>query len=545
MRFIRFLLERSYKQLIPIIILSAIAGLSGAFAMKKLNTAIHFEIEDIRIFSLQLFTSIGVFIVASLISTKLITRHCYFILMELKRSLSEKVCNGDFKTLEAKREEINTIFTKDMDNFQMIVSRLPDVIIGFTIMISTITYIFLLSYKIGLCIIGICLCIMLIVYYMNKLLLGYSKKVLITWRRNFRLFHTMVFGMKEIYLNASLRNHLTSTIIPDALKQEQKATEKERVNIQISAKLSESLFLIGMGLIILLINLVQFEDLEVFTQVFTIILFLLAPSKSINGFFKALPVLNASLENVMNFQIGFDMRQNKEAATEELTAPFTEITFNDVRFSYIPNDPSAFSIGPLNLTLFPSEIVFIVGGNGSGKTTFFKILSGLYQPTSGDIRFGSEQIDDKNLQSYRDHFDAIFADNHLFDEMTHLDCSDNEIRELLKAYRLPDSIKVENQKISSINLSSGESKRLALIHLLLSDKKIILLDEWAAHQDFYHREKFYLETLPELKKQGKTIIVISHDERYFHIADRILRFSDGELIHENTDVLNNQTNQSH
>jgi putative ATP-binding cassette transporter len=67
---------------------------------------------------------------------------------------------------------------------------------------------------------------------------------------------------------------------------------------------------------------------------------------------------------------------------------------------------------------------------------------------------------------------------------------------------------------------------------LLEDKPVYVLDELAADQDSDFRRRFYEELLPELKALRKTLIVVSHDERYFHVADRVLRMEDGRLVGE-------------
>jgi putative ATP-binding cassette transporter len=88
---------------------------------------------------------------------------------------------------------------------------------------------------------------------------------------------------------------------------------------------------------------------------------------------------------------------------------------------------------------------------------------------------------------------------------------------------------VRDGVLSTVDLSQGQRKRLALMTAYLEDRPIYLFDEWAADQDPVFKEVFYLALLPELKARGKTVIVISHDDHYFHVADRILKLDYGKI----------------
>ncbi|MBH9340157.1 cyclic peptide transporter, partial [Pseudomonas aeruginosa] len=85
---------------------------------------------------------------------------------------------------------------------------------------------------------------------------------------------------------------------------------------------------------------------------------------------------------------------------------------------------------------------------------------------------------------------------------------------------------------STPDLSTGQRKRLALINAWLEERPVLVFDEWAADQDPAFRRVFYTELLPDLKRQGKTIIVISHDDRYFEMADQLIRLSAGKVVKE-------------
>jgi putative ATP-binding cassette transporter len=206
-------------------------------------------------------------------------------------------------------------------------------------------------------------------------------------------------------------------------------------------------------------------------------------------------------------------------------------------------DAEEFTLGPLDLTFARGEIVFIIGGNGSGKTTFIKLLTGLYAPEAGTILLDGKAVTLDTSDAYRQHFSVVFADFFLFDELLGLTTPtiDDQARRYLDRLKLADKVRIENGRLSTIELSQGQRKRLALLTAYLEDRPVYVFDEWAADQDPYFKNIFYLQLLPELKAQGKTIFVISHDERYYHLADRTIKLEDGQVVsdtrHAGHDVL--------
>lgn len=193
-----------------------------------------------------------------------------------------------------------------------------------------------------------------------------------------------------------------------------------------------------------------------------------------------------------------------------------------------------FTLGPIELSIQAGETVFIVGGNGSGKSTLAMLLLGLYEPEHGSIELNGIPVDFSSLPHYRQHFSAVFADFHLFDEIL---CGDQDaVVEQATAYlsrlRIADKVKVESGRFSTTSLSLGQRKRMALVSSYLEDRPIYLFDEWAADQDPVFKRVFYQELLPELKARGKTVFVISHDDAYFDCADRLVRLNHGTLVGE-------------
>lgn len=220
--------------------------------------------------------------------------------------------------------------------------------------------------------------------------------------------------------------------------------------------------------------------------------------------------------------------ENYNGNTIEQKSEKIKLEFKNLIFCYDAKDETAFKIGPINETLESGEIIFITGGNGSGKSTFCKLITGLYNATFGKILLNDKEIDSYHL---RMEYTAIFSDFHLFERLYGIDCSKNEkqIENYLKMFGLYKKVSVVDGKFTTINLSTGQKKRLALIVSLLEDKDIYIFDEWAADQDPIFRRYFYTEILPELKSRGKCIIAVTHDDKYFELCDKHYKFEYGVL----------------
>ena len=207
-----------------------------------------------------------------------------------------------------------------------------------------------------------------------------------------------------------------------------------------------------------------------------------------------------------------------------------------------PDRIQTFSIGPITLTINAGETLFITGGNGSGKSTFIKILTGLYSPKSGTVSINGQTI---SLSDHRYLFSAVFSDFHLFEALYGTDILDeNWIKEMLYQMELEDKLSFSNGRFSHLNLSAGQRRRLALIAALSEGRQIIVLDEWAADQGPRFRQYFYEELLPALKRGGKTVVAVTHDDNFYHTADRIITMKDGKIVEKCQYIKKNLTNPS-
>lgn len=246
---------------------------------------------------------------------------------------------------------------------------------------------------------------------------------------------------------------------------------------------------------------------------------------------RALPPLrnaNAAADNLMTEIERFGVAPAASGPNRPATSPRVRCE----RLEYIyPAAPGAsgFAVGPLDLDLEPGTLVFVTGGNGSGKTTLMKLLTGLYAPHRGTIRVDGRPVTPAGRQAYRDHFTTIFGPPFLFDRPYGLDASPDDIVALLDRFGITDMVGFDGERFGALDLSSGQAMRLAMVVALLEERPICVFDEWTANQDPQMTRYYYEVLLPELVEAGRTVIAVSHDDRFFHLADLHVRLDRGQV----------------
>ncbi|WP_295884402.1 ATP-binding cassette domain-containing protein [uncultured Thiohalocapsa sp.] len=254
----------------------------------------------------------------------------------------------------------------------------------------------------------------------------------------------------------------------------------------------------------------------------------------------ALPMM-AKVDAAVSALYDLEARVDKAVATADGLTPsatfieagpaFERIVLDGVAFQYADGGEQAFAVGPLDLTLRRGELVFIVGGNGSGKSTLLKLLTGLYRPQAGRVLLDGQVIDDDARPGYRTRFATVFTDSHLFERLYGLpEIDPADVNRGLAELGLADKTCYTDEGFSNLALSTGQKKRIALLAALLKERPILVLDELAADQDPDFRRHFYEQMLPTLKEDGLTVICVTHDDHWFHVADRVLAVSDGRLL---------------
>jgi putative pyoverdin transport system ATP-binding/permease protein len=271
------------------------------------------------------------------------------------------------------------------------------------------------------------------------------------------------------------------------------------------------------------------------TKIVAAILFFFGPLSTVVSMVPVLAQVNVTVANLQGLEASLDealaQSAGNDAAPEVDLSSFHAIRFDGVGFTYRDPDGNAtFQVGPIDGEVRRGEVLFLVGGNGSGKTSFLKLFTALYRPAEGIIRVDDLEIGPANIQSYRNLFSAIFSDFYLFEKLHGLsDAPPERINALLDVMGLSGKTAYLDGRFTTTHLSTGQRKRLALVVACLEDKPVYVFDEVAADQDAHFRGYFYETLLPELKRNGKTIVVVTHDDRYFHIADRVLGMDYGKF----------------
>ncbi|HTR88009.1 MAG TPA: cyclic peptide export ABC transporter [Reyranella sp.] len=213
---------------------------------------------------------------------------------------------------------------------------------------------------------------------------------------------------------------------------------------------------------------------------------------------------------------------------------FNRINYAHMSFSFrdAQGEP-VFTVGPVDLEVRRGETVFLVGGNGSGKSTIMRLVSGLYPAEEGRIEVDGRPVTGREIAGLRELFSVILGDFHLFDRLYGLENADPaEVTRLIGEMRLGRKVRFENGRFSDLQLSTGERKRLALIAAILEDRPVYVFDEWSAEQDVHFREEFYTKIIPGLRANGKTVLAVTHDDRYWHLADRVIKLDLGTVVWE-------------
>ncbi|SAK90644.1 cyclic peptide transporter [Caballeronia temeraria] len=206
------------------------------------------------------------------------------------------------------------------------------------------------------------------------------------------------------------------------------------------------------------------------------------------------------------------------------------ITLRGVSYTYkAPGGQPGFHVGPCDLVIKAGEVTFIAGGNGSGKSTLLNLITQLYAPDSGEVRWDDKTVTDANATAYRQLFSVIFSDFHLFDRLYGLDPAHDDLADLIREMDLSDKVHYKLGRFSTTDLSSGQRKRLAMVSALAEGRPVLIFDEWAADQDPQFRRYYYEKLLPRLKAAGKTIIAVSHDDRWFNAADKVIWMEEGKV----------------
>ncbi len=351
----------------------------------------------------------------------------------------------------------------------------------------------------------------------------------------FAHFRALTEGNKELKLHQARRDDFFQKVLEVSAGAFRRDVFVGMSFYTLAGTWAQLLLMLALGLLLFGIPRLTVVDLATLTAYCLTFLYLLRPLDSI---LQMLPYLGrASVALAQIESLGFSLSKTAESSHADTKVepfgPFQQLELVDTTYRYAaPEHDRAFHLGPIRLALRPAEVVFIIGGNGSGKSTLAKLLCGLYVAEEGSVTINGVAVDDTNRDAYRQNFSAVFSDFYLFKRL--IGIKQEDIQEQAPRYlaqlELTGLVDIQDGQFTTTDLSRGQRKRLALLVAFLEDRPIYVFDEWAADQDPGFKRVFYTTMLPELKQRKKTVVVISHDDAYYHLADRTVKLEDGRQV---------------
>jgi putative ATP-binding cassette transporter len=343
-------------------------------------------------------------------------------------------------------------------------------------------------------------------------------------------FRTLIGGFRELKQHSARRGAFFDRGLQPATLEVRDQNASGLTLFAMASGWGQMAFFGFVGVVLFVFSGAQGLGRDVQGSVVLVVIYIMAPLEEILNWLPVLGRARVSLRRIEALGLSLEeaAAEPEPAAAVAPAAGVPEISLEGVTYAY---DQDGFRLGPIDLTLHPGEIVFVAGGNGSGKTTLVKLLAGLYAPGGGTIRVDGEPVAPAMREAYRQLFSVVFVDGYVFPTLLGLErpALDAEAVALLERFGLGGKVQVSGGVFSTIDLSQGQRKRLALLTAWLEDRPVVVLDEWAANQDPSFRRLFYHELLPEWRRRGKTLVVITHDEEFYGVADRVLRVAGGRL----------------
>jgi putative ATP-binding cassette transporter len=541
MSFFQLVRREMEGSLTRLTIVSAVGGVSTTLILAAINTGAHaadagrvsLSAAALFIIALILFIQTQHYI---LITT---TAHIGAIIHKLRVRLIDYVRRSELLPLEKiGRAQIVAAVTMETTTLTLASNALAFATQGALLILLVtlyVAYLSLLAFVMVVIIVGIGAAL----FHAKTRQLAIEMREAATWEnRLFDRLSDVLDGFKEVRLNRARSDELFEHTVEVSRAAANLKIRTQSETYRRMIFLQSSLFTL-LGAVAFVVPTVSVTGAGTITKTITALIFIIG---AVSGLVQSIPVIaaaDAAADKIdqLEKQLKDAMSVAELPAFEEPQKTFKKIEMRDVEFSYLDKWSNAvFKVGPLNFTLNSGDLVIVTGGNGSGKSTFMKLLASFYKPDAGEMLFDGIPVTESTYETYRSLITAVFPDFHLFERLYGIHDPDaTEVDALLREFQLFDKTRLTNGEFRTIDLSSGQRKRLALIVSLLEKRPILLLDEWAADQDPEFRRKFYFELLPALHNAGVTIVAISHDDRYIEQMDvsiRKLHMEEGHLFEQ-------------
>lgn len=541
MKLASFLLRYSPSTVALAVIAGIISGVTNAALLAIFNIALKGQ-GHVTSNLIWGFVALCLFLPLSrFISEILLTRLAQGALFNLRLQLSRKILAARLRHLEELgAHRLMAALTDDIPVITNTLVVVPILCINIATAIAGLVYLGFLSWPVLLMVLGFV--ILGIVTYQLPVLRALRSFKLAREQADKLLkhFRALTEGSKELKLHHRRRE----AFLRDSLQTTAASLRHHNTNgltIYIAAaSWGQILVFVAIGMVLFVLPNFQQVSAQAFTGYTITLLYLMTPFQVIMNTVPNLSRANVALQRVNDLGVELESRETEDAAlpAADDSYSFQKLELVGVTHAYYrEGEKDNFVLGPISMSLSPGELVFIAGGNGSGKTTLAKLLTGLYIPESGQIMLNGEEITNANREFYRQHFSMVFSDFFLFESLLglHGEGLDDRARKYLAKLQLDHKVEIENGALSTTELSQGQRKRLALMTAYLEDRPVYVFDEWAADQDPIFKDIFYNQLLLDLKSRGKAILVISHDDKYYDVADRIIKLEygiiDSEIIH--------------
>lgn len=513
----------------------AVGGAAAAWMLAAINSALH-QPEGLSWPLLAAFAGLSVLSVGgTAVAGALNSAVGQKIIAALRKDISARILRTPLATLEAHRpHRLMAVLTNDVDTVSAFTFNFSGYVAAFAVTLGSFAYLLMLSpvvFALALCSLFIGIGINLVA---KRIWIRDYERVRIDQDELHKQYRAITDGGKELKMSRPRRARIYGELLSGAA--DRIATLKSRAMglFWIADALGSAIFFVALGLLLAGQRKLG-VDAEAISGAVIVLLYVKAPVAQLAGALPMLDQARIAFARVAALSADLDRHEpnipliaaDDRAAGVAMTH---SVALDGVTYAFPAKaGASPFVLGPIDLAIGAGELVFIVGDNGSGKTTLMKLLLGLYAPQEGRILLDGAPVATENRDAYRQLFTTVFSDYYLFDDLMPLATTEAAQAHLARL-GLSGKLKVEDGRFTSTDLSTGQRKRLALVHAYLERRPVLVTDEWAADQDPDFRRLFYEELLPALKAEGRSLLVISHDDRYFGVADRIVRMKDGRIV---------------
>jgi len=522
--------KNKYRRMIPrIVLMSILSGISNMVVIILVTSALNTGIE-VKYLAYYYVLVMCIYLFGRWFVQIHLIHLTKGLIYELRVQLMEKISATSYQHFEKiDRGRIYNAMNGDVDTIGNSTNMFVMLVTSFITSIGAFLFLASIAFWATMLTLSLVIILATLYYFVGKNTNTYYNRARDTSNVFMRLINGVIDGFKEISLHRNRKHAFSEDVINTAREYRDKI---------ISADIRfVNAFLFGDSLLIILLGIIAFVVPKVFDNIplstimnfVIVLLYLIGP---INGILNSAPgimQLKIAWKRIQKFLEDIPADLDRGVVSGAVNPAVESIKMSGVSFAYkTESEGNVFVVGPIDLEVKRGEVIFIIGSNGSGKTTLAKLLTGLYKPDAGVVLINDEPVERAALGEY---FSTVFSPPYLFEKLYDIDVCNRkeEVTKYLKLLRLNGKVEIIENRYSTLSLSTGQRKRLALLQCYLEDYPIYLFDEWAADQDPEYRNFFYRELIQEMKAAGKIVIAITHDDHYFDAADRVYKMDQGML----------------